>query len=119
MGWMVEVVIALVLVVLTVWLTVYLLGGSNRRTREVRAQLEALTGTTITVVIGTVDDQEVQSICRVCGVVEGVRDDKLILSPSEGVSPTAWVWPVRDGTVRIRLERILGIERADGEIVFT
>jgi hypothetical protein len=29
------------------------------------------------------------------------------------------VWPVADGTVRVRLERILGIERADGEMLFT
>lgn len=121
MGWQLELVIVLVVIGLSLGMTAYLLrlGGQDRRTRQVRAQLETMTGTVVTVVIGTVEDQELQSITRVCGRVVEVDDDKLVLSPSDGPSSDTWVWPVADGTVRVRLERILGIERADGEMVFT
>ena len=37
MGWMVEVVIALVLIVLTVWLSVYLLGARTGAPRDPRS----------------------------------------------------------------------------------
>jgi hypothetical protein len=120
MSWQIELVIAVVVVALSLGLTGYLLGlgGSNRRTRHVREHLNGLTGTTVTVVIGTLEEQELQSLSRVSGVVVGVSDDKLVLRASEGSSAGAWVWPVADGTVRVRLERILGIERADGEMLF-
>ena len=85
-----------------------------------RERLEGMTGTTVTVVIGSLEEHELQSLSRVEGVVEGVQDDKLVLSPSETPSVDgAWVWPVADGTIRVRLERIVGIETADGETVFT
>lgn len=121
MGWQLELLIVLVVIAICIGLTAYILGlgGQDRRTRQVRQHLEALTGTVVTVVIGTVEDQELQSITRVCGRVVAVDDDKLVLSPSDRAGEDTWVWPVADGTVRVRLERILGIERADGEMVFT
>jgi hypothetical protein len=121
MSWQVEVLIGVLVVAVSVGLTVYLLnlGGTDRRTRHVREHLHALTGSTITVVIGTVEEQELQSLSRVRGVVVGMQDDKLVLSPSDTAVDGVWVWPVADGTVRVRLERILGIEGADGEMVFT
>ena len=121
MSWQVEVLIGVVLVAISVGLTLYLLslGGSDRRTRHVREHLNGMTGATVTVVIGSVEEQELQSLSRVRGVVVGVQDDKLVLSPSDTTADGVWVWPVADGTVRVRLERILGIEGADGEMVFT
>lgn len=121
MSWQIEAVIGVVVVALSVVLTAYVLGlgGSTRRTRRVRESLEAMTGATITVVIGSLEEQELRSLSRVEGVVVGVQDDKLVLSPSETPSVGAWVWPVPDGTVRVRIERIIGIEGADGETVYT
>jgi hypothetical protein len=120
MSWQIEVLIGIVLVALSVGITVYVigLGGTGRRTRQVREHLEAITGATVTVVIGSAEEEELRSLSRVRGVVVGVQDDKLVLSASEGSSDDAWVWPVADGTVRVRLERIVGIEGADGETVF-
>jgi hypothetical protein len=120
MSWQIEVAIAVVLVAISLGLTGYLLGlgGSGRRTRRVRAELADLTGTTVTVVIGALEEHELRSLSRVRGDVVAVEGDKLVLSPSEGPSDGAWVWPVADGTVRIRLERILAVELADGEVVF-
>jgi hypothetical protein len=121
MGWQLELLIVFAVIAASIGLTAYILGlgGRDRRARQVREHLEGLTGTVVTVVIGTVEDQELQSITRIAGVVVGVSNDGLVLSPSDGASADTWVWPVADGTVRVRLERILGIERADGEMVFT
>jgi len=121
MSWQIEMVIVVVLVAVSLGLTGYLLGlgGSNHRVRHVRERLEGLVGSTITVVIGSLEEHELQSLSRVEGVVVGVQDDKLVLSPSETPSIGAWVWPVADGTIRVRIERIIGIEGADGETVYT
>jgi hypothetical protein len=121
MSWQVEVAIVIVIVALSVGVTAYVvgLGGSGRRTRRVQEQLEAMVGSTVTVVIGTLEDQELRSLSRVRGKVVEVQADRVVLSPSEGSSEGAWVWPVDDGTVRIRFERIVGIEGADGETVYT
>ena len=82
-------------------------------------------------VIGTLEDQELQelkevpevkvlqALSRVRGTVVSVDDDKLVLSPADGQVEGTWVWPVDDGTVRVRLERIVGIEDEQGETVFT
>jgi hypothetical protein len=48
-----------------------------------------------------------------------VDADKVVLSPADGNAHGAWVWPVDDGTVRVRLERIVGIQDDQGETVFT
>jgi hypothetical protein len=121
MSWQIEVLIGIVLVALSVGVTFYAigLGGDERRIRKVRERLEGMTGATITVVIGSLEEHELRSLSRVEGVVDGVKDDKLVLSPSETPSVGAWVWPVADGTIRVQLERIVGIETADGETVFT
>jgi hypothetical protein len=121
MNWQVEVLVGALVVIVLIGAAAYVvnLGGTDRRTRHVREHLTGMTGTTVTVVIGMVDDQELQSLSRVQGVVVGVQEDKLVLSPSDAPSDGVWVWPVPDGTVRVRLERILGIENADGEMVFT
>ena len=121
MSWQIEVVIVVVLVALSVGLTAYLLrlGGSTRRTRQVGEHLAGMVGETVVVVIGAEEDQELRSLSRVRGTVVGVQDDKLVLSPSAGSSDGVWVWPVADGTVRVRLERILAIELADGEMLFS
>lgn len=121
MSWQIEVLIGIVVVALSVGVTVYALGlgGGERRIRQVRQRLEPMTGATVTVVIGSLEEHELQSLSRVEGVVDGVHDDKLVLRPTETPSAGAWVWPVADGTIRVRLERIVGIETADGETVFT
>jgi hypothetical protein len=121
MSWQVEVAIVVVILVLSLGVTAYVvgLGGSGRRTRKVREQLESMIGSTVTVVIGTLEDQELRSLSRVRGKVVEVQSDRVVLTPSEGSSAGAWVWPVDDGTVRVRLERIVGIEGADGETVYT
>jgi hypothetical protein len=121
MSWQAELAIVVVILALSLGLTAYLvgLGGSGRRTRRVREELESMTGSTVTVVIGSLEEQELRSLSRVRGKVVEVQADGVVLSPSEGSSGGAWVWPVDDGTVRIRLERIVGIERADGETVYT
>jgi hypothetical protein len=121
MSWQIEVLIGIVVVALSVGVTVYVigLGGDERRIRQVRERLEGMTGITVTVVIGSLEEHELQSLSRVEGVVDGVQDGKLVLRPSETPSVGAWVWPVADGTIRVRLERIVGIETADGETVFT
>src|SRR5690606_2567481 len=71
MSWQVEVAIVVVILVLSLGVTAYVvgLGGSGRRTRKVREQLEAMTGSTVTVVIGTLEDQELRSLSRVRGKV--------------------------------------------------
>jgi hypothetical protein len=121
MSWQVEVLIGIVVLALSVGITLYVvrLGGDERRVRQVRERLEGMSGATVTVVIGSLEEHELQSLSRVEGVVGGVQDDKLVLRPTDMPSPGAWVWPVADGTVRVRLERIVGIETADGETVFT
>jgi hypothetical protein len=120
-SWQVEVAVAAVILVASVGVTAYLLGigGSGRRARRVREQLDGLVGQPVTVVIGTLEEQELRSISRVRGTVVAVDADKVALSPADGSAHGAWVWPVDDGTVRVRLERIVGIEDARGETVFT
>jgi hypothetical protein len=120
MSWQVEVAIAVVVLAVSLGVTGYLmgLGGSGRRTRQVRAQLEGMVGRPVTVVIGTLEEQELRSLSRVRGTVVSVDNDKVVLTPAEGPSYGAWVWPVDDGTVRVRLERIVGLEGERGETVF-
>jgi hypothetical protein len=120
-SWQVEVALAVVILAVSIGLTAYLLGlgGSGRRARAVREQLHGRVGQPVTVVIGTLEEQELQSLSRVRGTVVTVDSDKVVLSPADGNSHGAWVWPVDDGTVRVRLERIVGIEDAEGETVFT
>ena len=76
-------------------------------------------GQAVTVVIGTLEEQELQSLSRVRGTVVAVDADKVVLTPADGSAHGAWVWPVDDGTVRVRLERIVGIEDARGDTIFT
>jgi hypothetical protein len=120
MSWQLEVVLGVLVVAVILGVTAYVLGlgGNSRRTRQMGERLEGLVGSTVTVIIGTVEEQDLQALSRVRGVVVGVSDDKLVLRGSEGSDDGVWVWPVADGTVRIRLERILGIEGADGEMLF-
>lgn len=121
MSWQVEVALAVVILAVSVGLTAYLLGlgGSGRRARQVREQLDSRVGRPVTVVIGTLEEQELQSLSRVRGTVVAVDADKVVLSPADGNAHGAWVWPVDDGTVRVRLERIVGIQDDQGETVFT
>lgn len=121
MSWQVEVALAVVVLAVSVGLTAYLLGlgGAGRRARKVREQLDDRVGQPVTVVIGTLEEQELRSLSRVHGTVVSVDADKVVLSPADGNAQGAWVWPVDDGTVRVRLERIVGIEDTRGETVFT
>jgi hypothetical protein len=120
-SWQVEVALAVVILAVSAGLTAYLLrqGGEVRRTRNVQSKLEGMVGETVTVVIGSLEEQELQSLSRVRGSVVTVDDDKLVLSPADGHAEGTWVWPVDDGTVRVRLERIVGIQDEKGETVFT
>ena len=64
MSWQTEVAIVILIIALSLGVTAYVvgLGGSGRRARRVREQLESMVGATVTVVIGTLEDQELQSL---------------------------------------------------------